>query len=93
MTVRKFLRASFVVRFGRRSPAIPLDGAREVSKVEIWYQKANFEAKPEVGLFGRRRRESKSYSTKIASEFSSDLRQARVTTQRERVGWQEKHAW
>lgn len=44
-----------VVRSGGRSPAIPLrGGTREISNVEIWYQKGkNNEGKPRVDLFGR----------------------------------------
>jgi len=48
------LPAAFVVRSGSRSPAIPLrGGSREIRNVELWYQKANFEGKPRVDLFGR----------------------------------------
>lgn len=44
-----------VVRSGGRTPAIPLRGGeREIRNVEIWYQKAKFEGKPRVDLFGRR---------------------------------------
>jgi len=44
-----------VVRSGGRTPAIPLrGGAREISNVEIWYQKnAANQGKPRVDLFGR----------------------------------------
>jgi hypothetical protein len=44
-----------VVRSGGLSPAIPLrGGAREISNVEIWYQKGKYnEGKPRVDLFGR----------------------------------------
>ena len=44
-----------VVRSGGRTPPIPLrGGGREISSVEIWYTKSNFEGKPRVDLFGRR---------------------------------------
>jgi hypothetical protein len=45
-----------VVRSGGRTPNIPMRGGpREVSNVEIWYQKgAHNEGKPRVDLFGRR---------------------------------------
>jgi hypothetical protein len=45
-----------VVHSGSRTPAIPLrGGAREISNVEIWYQKsAQNEGKPRVDLFGKR---------------------------------------
>lgn len=44
-----------VIRSGGRTPAIPLrGGAREISQVEIWYQKGQYnEGKPRVDLFGR----------------------------------------
>lgn len=44
-----------VMRSGGRTPAIPLrGGAREISEVEIWYQKGQYnEGKPRVDLFGR----------------------------------------
>lgn len=45
-----------VIRSGGRTPAIPLrGGAREISNVEVWYQKGQYnEGKPRVDLFGRR---------------------------------------
>src|SRR6185312_1245422 len=45
-----------VVRSGGRSRNIPMrGGAREISNVEIWYQKgAQNEGRPRVDLFGRR---------------------------------------
>lgn len=44
-----------VVRSGGRSPNIPMRGGeREISNVEVWYQKgAHNEGKPRVDLFGR----------------------------------------
>jgi len=44
-----------MIRSGGRTPAIPLrGGAREISNVEIWYQKGQYnEGKPRVDLFGR----------------------------------------
>jgi hypothetical protein len=44
-----------MLRSGGRTPAIPLrGGAREISQVEIWYQKGHYnEGKPRVDLFGR----------------------------------------
>lgn len=45
-----------VVRSGGHTPPIPLrGGAREIRRVELWYQKgAHNEGKPRVDLFGRR---------------------------------------
>jgi hypothetical protein len=44
-----------VVRSGSRTRPIPLrGGAREIKSVEIWYEKAKFEGRPRVDLFGRR---------------------------------------
>jgi hypothetical protein len=49
------LPAGAVVRSGGRTRAIPLKGgARQISSVEIWYQKGKYnEGKPRVDLFGR----------------------------------------
>jgi hypothetical protein len=53
---QEVLPVGVVVRSGGRSPAIPMRGGpREISNVEIWYQKGRYaEGKPRVDLFGRR---------------------------------------
>jgi hypothetical protein len=52
----EILPVGVVVRSGGRTPAIPMRGGpREISNVEIWYQKgAISQGKPRVDLFGRR---------------------------------------
>jgi hypothetical protein len=43
-----------VIRAGRRSRAIPLQGDRFVKSFELWYSKANpYSGKPELDLFGQ----------------------------------------
>ncbi len=44
-----------VIRAGRSSRAIPLEGDRKVQSLELWYSKAKpFSVRPEVRLWGER---------------------------------------
>ena len=44
-----------VVRSGGRTPPIPLRGGeRDISNVELWYQKGSWSERPRVDLFGKR---------------------------------------
>ena len=52
---QEVLPVSMVVRSGSRTPAIPLRGGeREISNVEVWYQKGSWSERPRVDLFGKR---------------------------------------